>query len=156
MSQSGLFGVDVKDYFSEVVEPNFTLLMQHQSVQNIFNYCVTAYHVLEYISRSSAPRGDIEDIRQTISEIQRRYPFNILGYACNKIKHWIRDRGEVNDQTASSFSYSGCVGGAPLNELPINGGDRFLIEYEGRHYDVVDIAQAAHKELPSIIENYGV
>jgi hypothetical protein len=101
-------------------------LVERFDIDNLFNFFVTAYHISDYVRNTNCiPQAvlntflqdqDIKDCRDL----------------CDKGKHLALTRRA--DPTTRVWS--GCINGAPLNTLPINGGDKWVLLTGDREVDV--------------------
>jgi hypothetical protein len=119
-----------RDIFAKA-EREFKRLQSEFSIDNIFNFFVTAYHIQDYVRISSTVPQHILDT--FLSDTDLRDCHNL----CNKGKH-LRLTHRTDPRTRI---YSGAINGAPLNTLPINGGDKWVLITDSREVDVEWLAE---------------
>jgi len=105
-------------------------LSENFEIDNVFNFFVTAYHISDYIQKNKSVTQSALDKFLQDKDIKNCHDL------CDKAKHFILTK-RTNPETNI---LSGCVGGAPLGVLPVNGGDKWILLSEGQEVDIESLA----------------
>lgn len=119
------------------------------SIDHVYNFFVTAYHVTDYLEKAnSVPSDALRDLRAD-------YLFERCGDVCNKAKH-VRLERKRPDITPTIFS--GTINGAPINTLPINGGEERWIFWpqDDTYMELVSFARSIVVKLESFFEQHKI
>lgn len=107
---------------------------------SIFNFFVTAYHLVDYCSYEYCK--ELQKRKIPLSDNCKQIHYNLISkhfgkddyqamrYLANKNKHCYltQNGGEKLEKENSQAYYSGGINGAPIGALPVNGnGDFFLV-----------------------------
>jgi hypothetical protein len=104
------------------------------SVDHVFNFFVTAFHVTDYLKMS----GEVSP--EKVKDLRNDERIRKCADVCNKAKHFKLERSRPD---ISSRQYSGAIGGAPIGMLPINSsGARFIVWEDGSQLEIVSFARA--------------
>ena len=117
------------------------------TIDNVFNFFVTAYHIRDYIKvKNAIPKMTLE----TFLEDQDMQDCRDL---CDKGKHLVLTQ-RVNPTTHIWF---GCMNGAPMNTLPLNSyGKWVLLCGDGREVDVKSLAKRVLDKWDVFFANHGL
>lgn len=107
-----------------------TRLCTEFNIDNVFNFFVTAYHIQDYVRKTAAVPQAVLDAFLNDRDIRDCHDL------CDKGKH-LRLTQRPDPQTAV---WSGVIGGAPINALPLGGGDRWVVFSANRVFDVQELA----------------
>ena len=108
-------------------------LSQDTNTDNIFNFFVTAYHVVDYIKAlNTVPAGDIEALYEEPD-------FRKCKYVCNKSKHRTLDKGD--DEFITYQRPSAALGEFVLGESMLGLGRAYFIIDEAEQVDVIDLGK---------------
>ncbi|MEP9322366.1 hypothetical protein PPMP20_04385 [Paraburkholderia phymatum] len=103
------------------------------SVDHVYNFFVTAYHVIDYVKEG----GSVS--REELQALRTDWMIQYCADVCNKAKHMRLTRRD--DVTPVRFS--GTVGGAPIGMLPLNATDeRWVMWQDGTYVEMVSFARA--------------
>jgi hypothetical protein len=119
------------------------------SIDHIYNFFVTAYHVTDYLEKAhSVPTKALQELRAD-------YLFARCGDVCNKAKHFKLERRRPD---ISPMTLSGALGSAPFNMLPLNGGaERWILwSQDDTLMEVVQFARATVAKLENFFKEHGV
>jgi hypothetical protein len=105
-------------------------LSSNFNIDNVFNFFVTANHIRDYIEKSAAVD---KDVVATFCSSQDMLDCRDL---CDKAKH-LRLTKRTDPVT---HRWSGALGGAPLNVLPLGGDGRWELWSDNRHVDIQQLA----------------
>lgn len=100
-------------------------------IDNVFNFFVTAYHVSDYIRKTGAVPQTVLDTFLHDQDIKDCHDL------CDKGKHLVLSKRP----NPTTHIWSGCIGGAPINAIPINGGDKWVLFAGDREVDVEWLAK---------------
>ncbi|WP_033469895.1 hypothetical protein [Bordetella bronchiseptica] len=107
-------------------------LQNEASVDHVYNFFVTAYHVTDYL-KPVLSDTDYEELRADPQIL-------FCADACNKAKHMKITRGRPDPRT---YAESGAIGGSAINAVAINAsGERWVQWDDGTRLEVVQFAQA--------------
>lgn len=127
---------------------------QQPNSDNIFNLFVTIRHIDDYAKYKFATKKSRNKYyKKMVAHFGELYPWML--FICNKQKHCRISRGEAAmemDAGHIQHAYSGTLNGAPLNELPINGGDQYRIEYKGASYELGHLASMLIDKWDSLLK----
>ncbi|QGY40236.1 hypothetical protein GM415_08885 [Pseudodesulfovibrio cashew] len=119
-----------------------TKYQQQPNSDNLFNLFVTIRHIEDYAKYKFATRKSRNKYHKKIEDtFGDLYPWML--FICNKQKHCKVSTGVVGQAMEGGhvqYAFSGEINGAPLNELPINGGDEYRVEYNGATYELGQLA----------------
>lgn len=100
-------------------------------IDHVFNFFVSAYHISDYIKKTDAVPQTIIDTFLSDADIQACHDL------CDKGKH-MRLTNRSDPQT---IIWSGCLDGAPLGELMLDGGDKWIVIVGDKQFDVESLAE---------------
>jgi len=100
-------------------------------IDNIFNFFVTAYHISDYIRKTASVTQFVLDTFLQDQDIKDCHDL------CDKGKHLTLTKRA--DPT--TVIWSGCIGGAPIGELPIGDGDKWGLFVGEREVDVLWLSE---------------
>lgn len=106
-------------------------LTERFDIDNLFNFFVTAYHVSDYIRKTGVVA---QVVLETFLQDQDIKDCRDL---CDKGKHLALSKRP----NPTTHVWSGCINGAPINALPINGGDKWVLFTGDRTVDVEWLAE---------------
>ena len=115
-------------------------------IDNLFNFFVTAYHISDYIQKTKAVSQVVLDTFLQDQDIKDCRDL------CDKGKHLTLTKRA--DPT--THVWSGCVGGAPVGVLPVNGGDKWVLFTGDREVDVEWLAERVLKKWESFFSTHGL
>lgn len=108
-------------------------LSQDTDIDNVFNFFVTAYHVVDYVKAlNTVPTDDIKALYEEPD-------FRKCRYICNRSKH--RTLGEGDDEFITYQRPSAALGEFILGESVLGLGRAYFIIDETEQVDVLDLAQ---------------
>lgn len=119
-----------RDMFDKA-EREFAKLSADFTIDNVFNFFVTAYHIQDYVRRSSSVTWS--DVDSFLADIDIKDCRDL----CDKGKHLQLTR-RADPITHIS---SGALGGAPLNTISINGGGKWLLLTDDRQVEIESLAR---------------
>lgn len=121
-------------------------LVERFDIDNLFNFFVTAYHISDYVRKTGAtPQVELDTFLhdQDIKDCRD---------LCDKGKHLSLTKR--TDPT--THVWSGCIGGAPLNALPLNGGDKWILLTGDREVDVEWLAERVLAKWDAFFTTHGL
>lgn len=108
-------------------------LSQDIDIDNIFNFFVTAYHVVDYVKAlDTVPADDIK-------ALYKEPDFRKCRYICNKSKHRTLDKGD--DEFLTYRRPSAALGEFILGESALGLGRAYFIIDETEQVDVLNLGQ---------------
>ena len=116
------------------------------NIDNVFNFFVTANHIRDYIEKSAAVGRDVV---ATFCSSQDMLDCRDL---CDKAKH-LRLTKRTDPVT---HRWSGALGGAPLNMLPLGGDGRWELWSDDRHVDIQQLADRVLGLWDSFFDQHGL
>ena len=103
------------------------------SIDNLFNFFVTAYHIQDYIKTSEAV--DVTVLNAFIDDPDMKSCRDL----CDQGKHLkLTWKNRVDPKTRILH---GGICGAPINTLPVNGGRKWVAYIDNREIDVKRLAE---------------
>lgn len=127
-------------------EREFHRLQHEFAIDHVFNFFVTAYHIKDYVEQAtSTPPGILESF---LSDTDLKDCRDL----CDKGKHLRLTRR--NDPT--TVIWEGTLGGAPLNELTLGGGDRWVLFSGDRKIDVEWLAERVIEKWKRFLAQNGL
>jgi hypothetical protein len=115
-------------------------------VDNLFNFCVTAHHISDYIRKTNAVAQVVLDTFLQDQDIKDCRDL------CDTGKHLTLSR-RVDPTTEV---WSGCIGGAPIGVLEIGSGDRWVVFSGGRAIDVEWLAERVLAKWEAFFKTHGL
>lgn len=106
-------------------------LIANFDIDNVFNFFVTAYHISDYILKTASVSQFVLDTFKQDQDIKDCRDL------CDKGKHLVLTKRP--DPTA--VIWNGCIGGAPIGELPIGGEDKWVLFLGKRQVDVLWLSE---------------
>lgn len=110
----------------EKAERELVRLRADLSIDNIFNFFVTAYHVQDYVRNGSAVSDDV------LNAFLQDQDLKDCQALCHKGKHLVLSA----DPKAWTDIADGSFGGAAFGEVAFGEGDARTLFYDGRAVDV--------------------
>ena len=101
-------------------------LAESFDIDNLFNFVVTAYHISDYVRNTESVTQAVLDTFLQDQDIKDCRDL------CDKGKHLTLTKRS----NPTTRIYSGCIGGAPLGEIPFGGGDKWVLFTGDREVDV--------------------
>jgi hypothetical protein len=114
-------------------ERELARLQSDLSIDNVFNFFVTAYHLMDYVEvQKAAPQA-------TIDAMYHDPDFQECRFICNKGKH-LELRRQPDKATAVIRTHGGAYNTSAYNTRPFNAGPliRFLVD--GKEVDIRTLA----------------
>lgn len=119
------------------------------TIDNVFNYFVTAYHVKDYLEKCN-PELDAQ-----IKSLYGEQDFLDCNSVCNKGKHFKLEHANKDKQEKTpkpnpdAIIWSGAIGGAPLNAMAINDSDKWILVFaeDSRQIDIKYLAERILEKL---------
>lgn len=108
-------------------------LMEHFDIDNAFNFFVTVNHIRDYVRGSGAVTQVVLEAFLQDEDIKDSRDL------CDKGKHLALTK-RANPET---HIWSGCIGGAPIGILSINGSDKWILLSGTREVDVRSLSERA-------------
>jgi len=100
-------------------------------IDHVFNFFVSAYHISDYIKKTdAAPQINIDTFL-------RDADMHACRDLCNIGKH-MHLTHRTDPQT---IIWSGCLDGAPLGELMLDGGEKWVVFIGDKQFDVESLAE---------------
>lgn len=123
-----------------------TRLSSEWHIDNVFNFFVTAYHVRDYIDKTNAvPKAKVDEF---FSDQDMKDCRDL----CDKAKH-LRLTHRPDPAT---HRWSGAMGGAPFNTVPINGQGRWQLRSDDREIDIAALADRVVLKLDRFFVDNGL
>jgi hypothetical protein len=119
-----------RDMFQKA-EREFHRLQHEFTIDHVFNFFVTAYHIKDYVEKATSTSSNVLQTFLTDTDLRDCRDL------CDKGKHLRLTKR--NDPT--TVIWDGTLGGAPLNELPLGGGDKWVLFSGDREIDVEWLAE---------------
>lgn len=123
----------------EKARREYQRLEEQFNIDNVFNFFVTAYHIIDYIKvpinekKTNAVKQIDIDTFLSDRDIQDCHDL------CDKGKHLKLDKnGRQNPVTRIQKGY---LNAAPLNTLTVNGGDKWVFSINDRTVDIKPLAK---------------
>lgn len=136
-----MFGVITSADLLDKAKRELSEYKKNPNVDNIFNLFVTIRHIEDYAKYKFATTKSRKKFHNRVkSHFGALYPWML--FVCNKQKHCklTKGSGVAMDADHREMKMSGTFNGAPLNELPLNAGDQYRLEYKGVSYELGSLA----------------
>ena len=127
-------------------EREFHRLQHEFTIDHVFNFFVTAYHIKDYVENAAPASSNVLQIFLNDTDLKDCRDL------CDKGKHLRLTKR--NDPT--TVIWDGTLGGAPLNELPLGGGDKWVLFSGDRHIDVEWLAQRVIEKWRGFLVQQGL
>lgn len=116
----------------EKAQRDLKILQMNPNIDTVFNYFVTAYHVVDYVKANDlAPESAIDGLYQ-------EEDFRMCRFICNKGKHLSLRTGDEYDTYRRPGS---TLGDFTLGETLLGVGEAYLVIGEEGQIDVVELAE---------------
>lgn len=123
-------------------------LSQDTNIDNIFNFFVSAYHVVDYVKvLNTVPAGDIKALYEEPD-------FRKCRYICNKSKHRTLDKGD--DEFITYRRPSAALGECILGESVLGLGRAYFIIDEAEQVDVLDLGKRIIDRWEALFNTHGI
>lgn len=137
--------VTARDMFAKLVRES-ERLDRDFSVDGVFNFFVTAYHLSDYVQRGTAVPE--QALKSFLADLDLKDCRDL----CDKGKH-LRLSKRPDPRTVI---WRGSLGGAPLNALPLNGGDKWVLLSGDREIDVEWLAERVVAKWRTFLQAHGL
>ena len=133
--------LEMKDRFFEISSPgdmlgkakrDFDEMKSHLDIDTIFNFFVTAYHVMNYVE----VQGKASEVAR--SKFYEDEDFKICQYICNKGKHLHLKKG---DPYRTRHNKAAVFGEVCFGEVTFAQSESYSLIADGRVVDVIALAQ---------------
>lgn len=121
-------------------------LRERFDIDNVFNFFVTANHIRDYIQKTEAVEKAIIDAFLQDQDMKDCRDL------CDKGKHLTLTKRT----DPSTGIWSGCIGGAPIGELPIGGEDQWVLFSGDREIDVEWLADRVLAKWEAFFSTHGL
>ena len=125
---------------------DFAVMMSQLSVDSIFNFFVTAYHVMDYVKT----QGKASD--EAINKFYEDEDFKMCNYICNKGKHPKKRSTlfETRHNKAALFD-SAC-----FDEVAFDQPESYVLIASGRRINVIPLAQRILDKWENFFKDNGI
>lgn len=117
------------------------------SIDTVFNFFVTAYHVQDYL-RSDVPKGDVDALLTDPDLV-------VCRSICNQGKHLKVDR-RASPVGAKLSGRSGVVGIGVVGEMVVGAGILWDLTYDGTSHDPISLAERVLAKLEEFFVAHGI
>ena len=114
----------------EKAKRDYAKLIRENNVDHVFNFFVTAYHIRDYVEKTTGVG------QQIINDFCEDQDIRDCRDLCDKAKH-LRLTRRADPIT---HKWSGTFNGAPFNTVPIGGDGRWELWSDGRNIDINSLA----------------
>ena len=127
-------------------EREYQRLQSEFTMDNVFNFFVTAHHIKDYVEKATAvPQKTLEIF---LSDTDLKDCRDL----CDKGKHLRL----THRDDPTTVMWDGTIGGAPLNELPIGSGDKWVLFSADREIDVLWLAERVITKWSTFLDQQGL
>ncbi len=138
----GFFELRTAEDLLEKAKRELARLEAERSIDHVYNFFVTAYHIVDYLD---------EDLKK---KVMNEKLIQLCCDACNKAKHMRLSRGRPD---VGTLRYSGAIGGAPLNTVTLNSGsERWIVWPDGKKLETVRFARSVVAKWEDLFVLYGI
>lgn len=130
----------------EKAKREYAKLQQQWDIDNVFNFFVTAWHIKDYIEGTEAVENTV------LADFLADQDIKDCNYLCNKGKH-LKLRNATNH---ISTIWNGCLNGAPLNAIEINGNDKWILINGDREVDTKWLAERVLAKWEKFFSTHGL
>ncbi len=134
-----------RDVFAKA-EREYQRLHSELSIDNVFNFFVTAHQIQDYVRKANAVPQLMLDTFLSDTDLKDCRDL------CDKGKH-LRLTKRTDPKT---HRYSGSLNGASLNTLPINGGDKWVLLTGNREVEVEWLAERVINKWRGFLDHNGL
>jgi hypothetical protein len=135
-----------RDVFEKLLREH-TRLQNDFSIDNVFNFFVTAYHIQDYLKETEEIAQHELEVFLLDSDIKDCRDL------CNKGKHLRLKRGRPDPKT---IIYDGELNGAPFNALGFNADEKWVLLSGGRGIDVELLAERVLTKWKDFFDRHGL
>jgi hypothetical protein len=122
-------------------------LEEELTIDNVFNFFVTAYHVVDYVRTMEAAPDD------AIRDLYEEPDFRMCRYICNKGKHLALRGG---DEFSTYYRPGSALGEFVIGESALGLGPAYLVIDDTDQVDVIDLGQRIIRRWESFFEEHGI
>ena len=155
---SGFFSLGTaKDMFAKAGR-EYDRLRNEPSIDNIFNFFVTAYHVVDYLPLGNEVTSDQINALRDDPDMQR------CAHVCNKGKHAVLTQGDFNADKKNGLRRpspiarveSGALGCSSLGTHSLGGSPPISLYYPDtrEHVAILPLADRVMKRLVAFVEEH--
>lgn len=127
-------------------EREYQRLQSEFTMDNVFNFFVTAHHIKDYVEKATVvPQKTLETF---LSDTDLKDCRDL----CDKGKHLRL----TNRDDPTTVMWDGTIGGAPLNELPLGGGGKWVLFSVDREIDVLWLAERVVTKWSTFLDQQGL
>lgn len=134
-----------RDLFKKA-KRDFVEMNSDLNTDNIFNFFVTAYHVMDYAKAQGKAGQD------AIEKMYDDEDFQMCNYLCNKGKHLKLDRG---DPFQTRHSFGAVYGKAIYDEVKYDEGESYSLIADGKKIDVTELGHRLLKKWDQFFTDNG-
>jgi hypothetical protein len=138
-----------RDLF-EKAKRDFVKMDSELNTDNIFNFFVTAYHVMDYVKAQGKARQD------AIEKMYDDEDFQMCNYLCNKGKHLKLTKLTKGDPFQTRHSFGAVYGKAMYNEVTYNEKESYSLIAGRKKIDVTKIGQRLLKKWEQFFTDNGI
>lgn len=155
---SGFFALDDARSMFDKAEREYKRLQAEQSIDNIFNFFVTAYHIGDYLRSDNKIAPDAIKALLVDPDMER------CAHVCNKSKHAVLTRGDFNPKqglrrpSPTAATENGTIGGSAINAHVVNGSPEISLYYPDTQERVFisPLADRVMQRLICFIEEHNI
>lgn len=134
-----------RDIF-EKAKREYARLEQEYSIDHVFNFFVTIYHIQDYIRKSGSVKQHVLDSFLSNQELKDSRDL------CDKGKHMrLTKRPDPSTEIWDST-----IGGAPIGCLSLCGDDEWILITGGRHVNIKWLAKSALSKWEAFLADNGL
>jgi len=130
----------------EKARRDFLIMTSHLSTDSIFNFFVTAYHVMDYVKLQGKASA------KAIDKFYEDEDFKMCNYICIKGKHPKKRSGLFETQ----YDKAAVLGEVCFDEVTLDQPESYVLIASGRRMDVIPLAQRILDKWQHFFKENGV
>lgn len=150
-----MFAINTAEDMLEKAKTELELYRQAPNPHVIFNLFITIFHIQDYISNGARRIKKRKYNRIVKDKIKKHFGeyYLWMKFICDKQKHYHLDNREHQSMQSEATQQhtSSVLGGAPLNTLPLNGNDQYILTYKGQSIELGALAETLISKWEELI-----
>ncbi len=143
-----IFELSTPRHMLEKARRDFEKLSQDTNTNNVFDFFVTAYHIVDYVKALKTVAPD------DINALYEEPDFRRCKYICNKSKHRTLEKGD--DEFVTYRRPSSALGEFTLGESALGLGRAYFIIDDAEQVDILDLGRRIVIRWEAFFETHSI
>jgi hypothetical protein len=148
LAMAEFFEISTPRQMLEKAQRDFQKLSQNTDTDNVFNFFVTAYHIVDYVKALKTVATD------DIEALYEEPDFRRCRYICNKSKHRMLEKGD--DEFVTYRRPSAALDEFTLGESALGLGRAYFIIDDTEQVDILDLGQRIISRWEAFFKTHGI